>query len=73
MRSAAISAFDMIDTDAVEEVQQMVSVGSKPILIALTEVVGVLVALLVVLLIAVATDQMRLFDLQNVVTTLQPH
>lgn len=45
----------MIDTDAVEEVQQMVSIGSKPILIALTEVVGVLVALLVVLLIAVAT------------------
>ncbi|KAF9443592.1 hypothetical protein P691DRAFT_713072 [Macrolepiota fuliginosa MF-IS2] len=63
--------FEMVDTDAMGEKQQLALVGTKPYLVALVVIVGVLALLLVALMTAVKVDQMRTFDLENIIQTLK--
>ncbi|KAF5354046.1 hypothetical protein D9756_007216 [Leucocoprinus leucothites] len=66
-------AFEMIDSDAIGEVEQLALVGSRPFLIALMVVVAVLVVLLITLVAMVRADQLQTFDLENIVKALRIH
>ncbi|KAJ3559852.1 hypothetical protein NP233_g11161 [Leucocoprinus birnbaumii] len=66
-------SFAMINSDAIGEVEEFVLMGSKPFLIALAVVDGILIILLAILLSVVRVDQLQTFDLENIVKALKLH
>ncbi|KAF5354794.1 hypothetical protein D9756_005768 [Leucocoprinus leucothites] len=73
IKNLTFPSFEMIDSDAIGEVEQLVLVGSRPFLIALVVVVVVLVVLLITLVAMVKVDQLQTFDLENIVKALRIH
>jgi hypothetical protein len=65
-----MSAFTMVNTSAVVEVQKMALVGSKPFLVASSVIVGLLVVLLAALVATTRPDQLESFELENIVRKL---
>ncbi|KAF9440640.1 hypothetical protein P691DRAFT_715523 [Macrolepiota fuliginosa MF-IS2] len=58
--------FDTISTDATADEEQLALVGSKPFLIALGSVVGLLFALLATLTAIVKVEKLQTFDLESI-------
>ncbi|KAJ3568845.1 hypothetical protein NP233_g5447 [Leucocoprinus birnbaumii] len=63
-------AFQMVETRAVREVEQLALVGSEPFLIVVTILVGLLIALLTTIAAMVRIEDIRTFDLKHIVETL---
>lgn len=64
-------SFRTMDTDAVRELQRLALVGSRPFLIGVVGVVGVLVLLLGVIVWGVEVERLQTFELKNVVEVLE--
>lgn len=73
LNNLTVPSFEMIDTNAIGEVQQPALVGNKSFLVALTAVIAVLIVLLFTLVALVRKDQLHPFDLENIVQTLRLH
>jgi hypothetical protein len=66
-----LSVFATVNTSAVMEVQKMALVGSRPFLVALSMIVGLLVVLLGVIVAITRPDRLESFDLENIVGKLE--
>lgn len=63
-------AFEMMETNAMREVERLALVGSEPFLIVVTILVGMLIVLLVTIVVMIRVEELRTFDLKHIVETL---